>query len=44
MSVKVPDYLNYAHVNYLNLFIICEQCNKIITKTCDAFAARYPEK
>ncbi|KAI4471956.1 transposable element tc3 transposase-like protein [Holotrichia oblita] len=40
----MPTRLNYTNEDYLNLFIIYGECNKVISRTCDTFAARYPQK
>ncbi|XP_071054645.1 uncharacterized protein [Onthophagus taurus] len=40
----MPARLNYTNEDYLNLFIIYGECNKVLTRTCDTFAARYPQK
>lgn len=40
----MPGRLNYTHEDYLNLFIIYGECGKVITRTCDTFAIRYPQK
>ena len=40
----MPGRLNYTHEDYLNLFIIYTECDKILSRTCDIFANRYPEK
>ena len=36
--------LNYTHEDYLNLFIIYGECNKVLSRTCDVLANSYPEK
>jgi hypothetical protein len=40
----MPGRLNYTHEDYLNLFIIYGECNKVVSRTCDIFAIRYPDK
>jgi ribosomal protein S24E len=40
----MPGRLNYTNEDYLNLFIIYGECNKVISRTCDTFSMRYPEK
>lgn len=40
----MPGRLNYTHEDYLNLFIIYGECNKVLSRTCEIFANRYPEK
>ena len=40
----MPGRLNYTNEDYLNLFIIYGECDKVISRTCDTFAIRYPQK
>lgn len=40
----MPGRLNYTNDDYLNLFIIYGECNKVLSRTCDTFATRYPQK
>ena len=40
----MPARLNYTHEDFLNLFIIYGECDKVISRTCSTFATRYPEK
>ena len=39
-----PGRLNYTHEDYLNLFIIYGECNKVLSRTCDVFANKCSEK
>lgn len=36
--------LGYSNEDYLNLLIIYGECDKVLTRTCDMFALRYPDK
>ena len=39
-----PGRLNYTHEDYLNLFIIHGECNKVLSRTCDVFANKCSDK
>lgn len=34
----MPGRLNYTDEDYLNLFIICGKCNKLLSRKCEIFA------
>lgn len=36
--------LGYTNEDFLNIIVIYGECNKVVTRTCDTFADRYPEK
>lgn len=40
----MPVWLNYTNEDILNVFIFYGQCNKVLRRTSDAFAAYYPYK
>ena len=40
----MPGRLNFTGEDYLNLFMIYGECNKVISRTCDLFATIYPLK
>lgn len=40
----MPGGLNYTHEGYLKLFFISGECNKVLLRTCQISAARYPDK
>lgn len=40
----MPRLINFTNEDYLNLFIIYGECHKVISRTCDTFATRYPHK
>ena len=34
----MPARLNYTHEDFLNLFVIYGECDKVISRTCSTFA------
>lgn len=42
-SFIMPARLNYSNEDYLNLFIIYGECDRVLKRTCDTFATRFPE-
>lgn len=40
----MPSRLLYSKEDYLNLFVIYGECVKVVSRTCEVFAACYPEK
>lgn len=36
--------VGYNNHDFVNLLVIYGECNKVLTRTCDTYATRYPEK